>query len=227
MNFFYCENYFDSIEGDEGKEKPLSMLKLHAEMYALGDKYQVPELSRLATQKYEGRLKRDWISQVFLRSIAKMYKLTSESNRELWNVTFRHARFNIEQFQSDDAMQIQFKETCLDVSEFAIDLDCSQCDRRQSVESTQLRCLKCGKSEARWEYEKDLWIWHLYMLCKLKLKTFIETRLRHETGLKLDLRETKLQRSQKTKNDVDEENMNKNKHQKEMRSEYYWWFWKR
>jgi len=59
MNFFYCENYFDSIEGDEGKEKPLSMLKLHAEMYALGDKYQVPELSRLATQKYEGRLKRD------------------------------------------------------------------------------------------------------------------------------------------------------------------------
>lgn len=43
----------------------------------------------------------------------------------------------------------------------------------------------------------------------------LQTYARHETGLKLDLRETKLQRSQKTKNNVDEENMNKNKHQKE------------
>ncbi len=59
------------------------------------------------------------------------------------------------------------------------------------------------------------------MLCKLKLKASTETRLRHETGLKLDLRETKLQRSQKTKNDADEENMNKDKHQKETRSGYY------
>ncbi len=149
MDFFYCGDYSDPTEGDEGKEEPLSMLELHAEMYALGDKYQAPGLSRLATQKYEGRLKRDWVPQVFLRSIAKVYKLTPESNRELWNATFRHARSNIEQFQSDDAMRIQFKGTCLDVPEFAVDLDCSQCGRRQPVEPTQLRCLKCGKSGAR------------------------------------------------------------------------------
>lgn len=122
MNFFYCEDYFDSIKNDEDKEKSLSMLKLHAEMYALNDKYQASELSRLAMQKYESRLKRDWVSQIFLRSIVKVYKLTSESNRKLRNVTFCHARFNIEQFQLDDAMRIQFKETCLDVLEFAIDL---------------------------------------------------------------------------------------------------------
>ncbi len=159
-DFFYCGDYSDPTGGDEGKEEPFSILELHAEMYALGDKYQAPGLLRLAMQKYEGRLKRDWVPQAFLRSIARVYKLTPESNRELRNATFRHARSNIEQFQSDDAMRIQFKGTCLDVPEFAIDLlqsyidvplrgDYSQCGRRQPVEPIQLRCLKCGEGGAR------------------------------------------------------------------------------
>ena len=122
MDFFYCGDNSDPTKGNEDKEKPLSMLELHAEMYALGDKYQAPGLSRLAMQKYEGRLKRGWVPQDFLRSIARVYKLTPESSRELRNATSRHARSNIEQFQSDDAMRIQFKGTCLDVPEFAVDL---------------------------------------------------------------------------------------------------------
>jgi hypothetical protein len=55
-------------------------------------------------------------------------------------------------------MQIQFKETCFNVSEFTINLlqsyidvslkdDCNQYDHYQSIESTQLKCLKCEKNE--------------------------------------------------------------------------------
>ena len=55
----------------------------------------------------------------------------------------------------------------------------------------------------------------MYTLCELKLKASTETRLRHETGLKVDLRETELQRSQKTKNDADEVKANKDKCQTE------------
>ena len=156
MDFFYCGEYSDPSEGDKGKEAPLSALELHAEMYALGDKYQAPELSRLAMQKYEGRLGRDWAPQDFLRSIAMVYKLTPESNRELRNTTLRHARSSIEQLQSDDMMRIRFKETCLDVPEFAVDLlqsyidvplrgDCSLCGPHQPVRPIQLRCLKCER----------------------------------------------------------------------------------
>ena len=73
-------------------------------------------------QKYKDRLKRDWIPRDFLRSIAKVYNLMPESNRELRDATFLHARSNIGQFQSDDAMRLQFKETYLDVLEFMLDL---------------------------------------------------------------------------------------------------------
>lgn len=150
----------DPIESDKIEGAPLSALELHAEMYALGDKYQATELSRLAMQKYKDRLKRDWVPRDFLRSITKVYKLTPESNRKLRDATFSHARSNIGQFQSDDAMRLQFKETCLDVPEFMFDLlesyidvsltgDCFQCGLHQSVEPLQLRCLSCMKGGAR------------------------------------------------------------------------------
>ena len=95
-----------------------------------------------------------------------MYKLTLKSNRELRDATFSHARFNIGQFQSNDAMRLQFKETCLDVPKFMFDLlesyidvpltgDCFQCGPHQSVEPLQLKCLSCMKSEAR---EQDRFI---------------------------------------------------------------------
>lgn len=123
------------------------MLELHAEMYALGDKYQAPGLSKLAMQKYEDRLKRDWIPQAFLRSIARVYKLTPESDRELRNATFHHTRSNFKQFQSDDAIRVQFKETCLDVPEFAVRLlesyidiplwgNCRQCGVKEVQKSS-------------------------------------------------------------------------------------------
>ena len=160
MDFFYGGDYSDLTEGDEGKEEPLSMLELHAEMYALGDKYQTPGLRRLAMRKFNSRLRSEWAPQDFLRSIARVYKLTPESNRKLRSVVLRHARSNIEHFQSDDAIRVQFKETCLDVPEFALHLlqsyidvpirgDCNQCGRGQPVEPTQLRCLTCGKGGAR------------------------------------------------------------------------------
>ena len=127
-------------------------------MYALGDKYQAAGLSKLAVQKYEGTLKRAWVPQSFLRSIPKVYKLTPESNRELRNVTLRHARSYLEQLKSDDVRQTLFRGTCLDVPEFAVDLlqsyvkvslrgDCFHCGR-QPVEPMQLKCLKCGKGGA-------------------------------------------------------------------------------
>jgi hypothetical protein len=71
MNFFYCKNYFYFIEDDEDKEKSLLMLKLHAEMYALDDKYQVFELSTLAMQKYENRLKEIEFCKSFYNQLLK------------------------------------------------------------------------------------------------------------------------------------------------------------
>lgn len=160
MNFFYYGDYSDPIEGDKGKEGPLSALELHAELYALGDKYQVPGLSRLAIQKYEGRLKRAWDPQKFLQLIARVYNLTLESNRDLRNAALCHARSHVGKLQSDDAMRTQFRGTCLDIPEFTADLlqlylhvpirgDFFQCGSDQPVEPIQLRCLKCGKGGAR------------------------------------------------------------------------------
>ncbi len=165
MSFFYDEDYSDPTEGDENKEVPLSALELHAEMYALGDKYQAPGLSRLATQKYERSLKRDWVPEDFLRSIAKVYQLTPESNRELRNAVLHHARSNIKQFQSNDAMRIQFKDTNRGVPEFTSDLlqsyidvplrgKCIQCGPLQPIQPLQARCLKCGKGGAWWEHDE-------------------------------------------------------------------------
>lgn len=131
MQFFYFGDYPDPSNDQENEEAPLSALELHAEMYAIGDKYQAPGLSRLAVQKYKDRLKSSWTQKDLLRSIAKVYYLTPESKRDLRDVTVQHVRSKMCYFQSNDAERIHFRGICLEVPEFSLDvlqayIDCPQ-----------------------------------------------------------------------------------------------------
>ena len=165
MSFFYNEDYSDLAESDECEVAPLSLLELHTEMYTLGDKYQIPGLSKVAVKKYEGRLKGDWTPEEVLRSISRIYKLTPESNRALRQTALHHVRSAIAQFQSDDAIRIRFREMGRDIPEFMLDLlqiyidegKCKQCGPSQPIEPVQLECLNCTKGGARWEYNKNKW----------------------------------------------------------------------
>ena len=54
VNFFYSMNYDDEIPEETGDETrpPISLLQLHARMFALGDRYDVPGLRDMAVKKY-------------------------------------------------------------------------------------------------------------------------------------------------------------------------------
>ena len=67
ITFLYYREYLDPIESDKTEEAPLSALELHAEMYALGDKYQASGLLRLALQNYKNFLIRNTISGVYYK----------------------------------------------------------------------------------------------------------------------------------------------------------------
>lgn len=122
MSYFYNDYYSDPNENDEGEGGPLTPLELHVEMYALGDKYQIPGLSRVARDNYRMRLETTSSPTEFLRSISRIYTSTPESNRELRMIALLRARSNIERLQSDKAAMKGFKEICRDIPEFTLDL---------------------------------------------------------------------------------------------------------
>jgi hypothetical protein len=61
-------------------------LSIHADMYALGDKYQVGGLQRLAASKFKASLAHHWNSPDFITAVQTVYTSTPDSNRMLRDV---------------------------------------------------------------------------------------------------------------------------------------------
>ena len=61
-------------------------LSIHADMYALGDKYQVEGLCTLATSKFSASLSRHWNSTDFITAVQTVYSSTPDSNRGMRDV---------------------------------------------------------------------------------------------------------------------------------------------
>lgn len=158
VSFFYSMNYDDDVPEQTGKEPgPLiSLLQLHARMFALGDRYDIPGLRDVAVKKYFSRSTVSWLPLEFLESIYDVYGRTPASVLQLRNAAGVLARKNLPRMLDDDAVATVYEKVLTEVPEFTKDLlgifvkapvygDCITCGANQAMEVLQVRCIGCGK----------------------------------------------------------------------------------
>ena len=164
VQFFYSMNYDDDIpEEIEATEREtvsrISLLQLHARMFALGDRYDIPGLRDVAVKKYSSRCTVFWESLEFLESICDVYGRTPSSVQHLRNAACFLMRKNLPKMLDDEAVATVYERVLSEVPNFTKDMlgiyvkaplyrDCSTCGSNQAFEALQVRCSRCGKGRS-------------------------------------------------------------------------------
>ena len=159
IEYLYKSRY-ESVDFGEGTEKEApSELRLHAELYAVADKYGLPPLADFAKSRFIATVRDSWDPYDFLQSIDAIYTLTPESNRGLRDVAVAQTRSLGRKYFSEGQAHALMKRVCIQIPEYAYELvdsfmqkpmlgRCYSCGPNQKVEALQLRCLRCGKGGA-------------------------------------------------------------------------------
>ncbi|KAH7012273.1 uncharacterized protein B0I36DRAFT_256736 [Microdochium trichocladiopsis] len=83
-----------------------SALSFHTAMYALADKYLVPELKALAVTKFRVAARGSWSARHFLDSTQKVYTSTPETDRGMRDVVVEVFQEHIELLDMEEARQV-------------------------------------------------------------------------------------------------------------------------
>ena len=158
VQFFYSMSYDDDIpEVTEGETEPLiSLLQLHARMFALGDRYDIPGLRDKAVKKYSSRCALSCEPLEFIESICDVYERTPSSIRHLRYAACIRMRKKLPKMLDSEAVAAAYEKVLTEVPEFTKDMlgiyvtaplygDCSTCGSDQAFEALQVRCNGCGK----------------------------------------------------------------------------------
>lgn len=156
--FFYSMNYDDDIP-EAAELETVSLLQLHARMFALGDRYDIPGLRDVAVKNYSSRCAVSWEPLEFLKSLCDVYERTPSSIRHLRNAACISMRKKLPKMLDDKAVAAAYEEVLIEVPEFTKDMlgiyvtaplygDCSTCGSNQAFEALQVRCNGCGKGRS-------------------------------------------------------------------------------
>ena len=157
IDFFYTGSYTEDIDDAVDDEmKDISALRLHAKMFANGDRYDIPVLMEVAQQNFSMRCKEEWSSEEFLASIKEVYETTPDTVRALREVASAAGRPKLAEMLRDDAIAALCSSVLDAVPGFTKDLlhlyavnpvsgYCSDCRSHQALEPIQVRCLGCRK----------------------------------------------------------------------------------
>lgn len=141
IEYLYTSNYKSDTASEEEKKQGqgLSEMRLHAELYGVADKYNLPSLANFAKSSYIATTVNSWDPSDFLESIDTIYTSTPQSNRGLRNVAVTCTQdWGRPDFTEEKGLALM-KRVCLQVPEHALDL----------VKTVKLRpieghCDKCG-----------------------------------------------------------------------------------
>ena len=158
VQFLYSMGYDDDIPDvtERETESPTSVLQLHARMFALGDRYDIPSLRDKAVKKYSSRCAGSWEPLELIESICDVYERTPSSVRHLRDAACIRVRKKLPKMLDDEAVAIAYEKVLTEVPEFTKDMlriyvtaplygDCSTCGSDQAFEALQVRCNGCGK----------------------------------------------------------------------------------
>jgi hypothetical protein len=147
LQFFYTADY----EVDPECE-PSAALSIHAQMFTLADKYDVPALMSLAKQKYESLQAKIPLYDC-LPSISKVYALPLSGN-SLRKYAVQHARVHIKRGLKEEIVRAAIWQVVNEVPEYGFDLlesfvniplkgRCRDCGPNQGATALQARCTSC------------------------------------------------------------------------------------
>lgn len=159
VDFLYSMSYDDEIPKQTEQEagnQSFSLLQLHARMFALGDRYDIPGLRDVAVKKYSSRIVVSWEPLEFLESIYDVYRRTPPSVRQLRDAAGNLMRKNLRKMLDDKVIAISYEKVIDELPEFTKDIlgifvkvplygDCNTCNSYQAFEALQIRCKRCGK----------------------------------------------------------------------------------
>jgi speckle-type POZ protein len=162
VSFFYTGDYSDDI--DDAKDKDMegvSILQLHARMFAVGDRYDIPTLMEVANEKFSTRCKDDWKPEEFLATIKVVYETTPRSLQPLRQFVSGVVRPKIAEIFQDETTATLCNSVLDAVPDFAKDLlhlyikapvvgYCNVCQDYGAMEPLQVRCKGCRKGLGSW-----------------------------------------------------------------------------
>ncbi len=159
--FFYSMNYDDDISEATERETSLniSLLQLHARMFALGDRYDIPGLREAAVKKYSSRCAAIPEPVEFIESIYNVYERTPTSIKQLRNAACTLMRKNLLEMLDDKTVATVYEKVLVEVPEFTRNMlelyvrapsygSCTTCGSNQAFEVLQARCRRCGKGRS-------------------------------------------------------------------------------
>jgi hypothetical protein len=159
VQFFYSLDYDETIP----VEVDVSSYQLHAQMFALADLYDIPELLSVAAHKYLARCHNVWKPLELLSSIPDVYDSTPLSVPLLRNIACTAIRKKLPTMLEEEIVAGRFNETVIASPEFAKELlqsyinnpvfvHCSTCNSHQRMDVLQVRCNHCRKGQNSFAY---------------------------------------------------------------------------
>ena len=161
VRFFYNFDYDDDIpENIEPKtESSLSLLQLHARMFALGDRYDIPGLREYAVRKYSSRCAACWNSLEFLKTIPVIYESTAASVKQLRNLACNLMRKKMSRILANKCVAAVYDKNLSELPEFTKDMlgvyvkwpsygVCGACNSAENLRVLLFECPKCGSTQS-------------------------------------------------------------------------------
>jgi speckle-type POZ protein len=150
LTFLYTADY--DLDTDRSDSLPL---QLHAQMYSLADKYQIPALMQLATKKYKQVLQIKPTFKDYFLSIPDIYT-PQTSGTELRALVVDYARRYLGRALGQEHLRTSLLEIIDEVPEYGFDVietfaeapirgKCFSCGPDQGADPLQARCRKCGR----------------------------------------------------------------------------------
>ncbi|EUC39645.1 hypothetical protein COCMIDRAFT_110964 [Bipolaris oryzae ATCC 44560] len=152
VDFFYSSEYDNCLP----EEADISLLQLHARMFALADQYDIPGLTHLAAGKYFSRCTTSWEPLEFLVSLQDVYETSPASTRLLRDTACTAIRKHLPRMLNSEGVAEMYDKVLSEIPDFTKDLlrcyvsnplygHCQSCFTYQPMEALQGRCKKCKK----------------------------------------------------------------------------------
>ena len=162
VDFLYTGDYSELIGDSPTNDSPkvplasISALQLHAQLFALGDKYCIPELCDAATEKYLNSARGQFDPFEYLDSIPNVFFSPSCHNEGLKELAIRFSRDNLRPYLQETSIRAKYDSIAAQVPDFVKGLldtyfdtpllgDCTNCGRGKPMLALQAKCKNCGR----------------------------------------------------------------------------------
>jgi len=158
IDYFYTADYNENVDQPNTEShQRVSILQVHARMFALADKYDIGGLRVLSAEKFSSRFKSSPDGLELLESVPDVYTLTPPSVKTLRSRLTLCARIILKKSLQDKSVREVYEKIANEYPDFikeVLDLyikaplfgNCLTCGNYSAVQTLQARCLTCKGS---------------------------------------------------------------------------------